>query len=60
MSRSRLPLALPGAMSAAVLAAVLAHRGLFEGRQVGIILSGGNVDLDALPALFGLAREAQP
>jgi threonine dehydratase len=45
---------------ATVLAAVLAHRGLFEGRRVGMILSGGNVDLDALPALFGLAREAQP
>lgn len=46
--------------SATVLAAVLAHRGLFAGRRVGIILSGGNVDLDALPALFGLAGEAQP
>ena len=46
--------------SATVLAAVLANRGLFAGRRVGIILSGGNVDLDALPALFGLAREAQP
>ena len=46
--------------SATVLAAVLANRELFAGRRVGIILSGGNVDLDALPALFGLAREAQP
>lgn len=46
--------------SATVLAAVLANRGLFEGRRVGIILSGGNVDLDALPALFALAGEAQP
>jgi threonine dehydratase len=46
--------------SATVLAAVLAHRPLFEGRRVGIILSGGNVDLDALPGLFAIAREAQP
>lgn len=46
--------------SATALAAVLARRPLFEGRRVGIILSGGNVDLDALPALFALATEAQP
>ncbi|AWV05977.1 pyridoxal-phosphate dependent enzyme [Marilutibacter maris] len=40
--------------SAAVpLAAVLAHRERFAGRRVGLVLSGGNVDLDALPALFG-------
>ena len=38
--------------SAIALAAVAAYRGKFEGRKVGIILSGGNVDLDALPALF--------
>ena len=44
--------------SATTLAAILANRALFEGRRVGIILSGGNVDLDALPALF--AKEAQP
>lgn len=41
--------------SATTLAAVLAHRPRFEGRKVGIILSGGNVDLDALPSLFALA-----
>ena len=41
--------------SATVLAAVLAHRALFEGRKVGLLLSGGNVDLDALPGLFALA-----
>lgn len=36
--------------SAAVcLAVVLKHRDLFENRRVGIILSGGNVDLDHLP-----------
>lgn len=46
--------------SATVLAAVLAHRPLFARRRVGLILSGGNVDLDALPALFELARQAQP
>lgn len=38
--------------SAIVLAAVLAHREVFVGRRVGLILSGGNVDLDALPALL--------
>ena len=41
--------------SATVLAAVLANPALFEGQKVGLILSGGNVDLDALPRLFGLA-----
>ena len=36
--------------SAAVpLAAVMENRELFRGRQVGIILSGGNADLDNLP-----------
>ncbi len=44
--------------SATALAAMLANRALFEGRRVGIILSGGNIDLDALPALF--AKEVQP
>jgi threonine dehydratase len=44
--------------SATVLAAVLANRRLFEGRRVGMILSGGNVDLDALPALFAPATDA--
>lgn len=34
--------------SAIALAAVLANRALFEGRRVGVILSGGNVDLDAM------------
>lgn len=38
--------------SAIALAAVLAHRERFAGRQVGIVLSGGNVDPDALPALL--------
>ena len=40
--------------SAIALAAVLARRELLAGRRVGIILSGGNVDLDALPALFAI------
>ena len=44
--------------SATTLAAVIANRALFEGRRVGIILSGGNVDLDAMPALF--AKESLP
>ena len=35
--------------SAVPLAAVLANRDLFSGRKVGIILSGGNVDLANLP-----------
>ncbi|MGX5729408.1 pyridoxal-phosphate dependent enzyme [Pseudoxanthomonas beigongshangi] len=35
--------------SALVLAAVLKHREQFAGQRVGLVLSGGNVDLDALP-----------
>jgi len=36
--------------SAAVpLAVVLANRSRFKGRRVGIILSGGNANLDELP-----------
>jgi threonine dehydratase len=38
--------------SAIALAAVLRYREHFAGKRVGIVLSGGNVDLDALPALF--------
>lgn len=38
--------------AALALAALLAHRERFAGQRVGIILTGGNVDLDALPALF--------
>ncbi len=34
--------------SAIVLAALLRQRELFRGRRVGVILSGGNVELDAL------------
>ncbi len=35
--------------SAIVLAAVLQHPARFAGRRIGLVLSGGNVDLDALP-----------
>ena len=41
--------------SATVLAALLRHREVFAGRRVGLVLSGGNVDLDAIPAMFALA-----
>jgi threonine dehydratase len=41
--------------SATVLAALRKHRARFAGQRIGLILSGGNVDLDALPALFALA-----
>ncbi len=35
--------------SAVAFAAILRHREHFAGRQVGVILTGGNVDLDRLP-----------
>lgn len=35
--------------AALALAVVLVHRERFAGKRVGIVLSGGNVDLDALP-----------
>lgn len=35
--------------AAVTLAAVIEHRSLFAGNSVGVILSGGNVDLDHLP-----------
>jgi threonine dehydratase len=35
--------------SATAFAAVLKHRTRFAGRKVGVVLTGGNVDLDALP-----------
>jgi threonine dehydratase len=35
--------------SAVALAAILRHRERFTGRSVGVILTGGNVDLDQLP-----------
>jgi threonine dehydratase len=45
--------------SATVLAALLRHRERFAGQRVGVILSGGNVDPDALPALFAAGKPAQ-
>ena len=41
--------------AAIALAAVLANPGRFAGQRVGIVLSGGNVDADALPGLFASA-----
>lgn len=35
--------------SAVPLAAILRHRALFAGKRVGVIISGGNVDLEHLP-----------
>jgi len=35
--------------AAAALAAVLAHGAQFRGRRVGVVLTGGNVDLERLP-----------
>jgi len=42
--------------SATALAAVLGNRERFAGQRVGVLLSGGNVDLDALPGLFAGGR----
>jgi threonine dehydratase len=44
--------------SAIAFAAVLAQRERLAGKRVGVVLSGGNVDLDALPALFANAATA--
>ena len=44
--------------SAIAFAAVLAQPQRFAGQRVGVILSGGNVALDALPSLFGAAAGA--
>jgi threonine dehydratase len=43
---------------AASLAAVLRHRALFAGKRVGVVLSGGNIDMLALASIIerGLAR----
>jgi threonine dehydratase len=35
--------------SAIVLAALLGRRHRFEGKRIGLVLTGGNVDLDAIP-----------
>jgi threonine dehydratase len=39
--------------SAVPLATILKNRELFEGKRVGVIITGGNVDLDKLPWLNG-------
>lgn len=44
--------------AAVALAAVLANPERFAGRKVGIILSGGNIDLHALSDLLALASSA--
>ncbi|MBK7950755.1 MAG: threonine ammonia-lyase [Deltaproteobacteria bacterium] len=43
---------------AAALAAVMRHRALFAGKRVGVVLSGGNIDLLVLASIIerGLAR----
>jgi threonine dehydratase len=43
---------------AAALAAVLRHRDVFAGKRVGVVLSGGNIDLLVLASIIerGLAR----
>ena len=41
--------------SAVALAAVLGNPATFAGQRVGVVLSGGNVDPDALPELFARA-----
>ena len=41
--------------SATVVAALLRHRERFAGKRVGVVLSGGNVDLDAVATLFSRA-----
>lgn len=43
--------------SATVLAAVLANPSRFNGRHVGLVLSGGNVDLAAIPELLATPEE---
>ena len=35
--------------SAVPLATILKNRAVFAGRRVGVIITGGNVDLDTLP-----------
>ena len=43
--------------SAVALAAVLKNREKFAGKRVGVILTGGNVDLTKLPWMQGLGLE---
>ncbi len=46
--------------AATALAAVFANRDHFAGRRVGIVLSGGNVDLGAIPAMLSLEMDQVP
>ena len=39
--------------SAVPLATILKHREVFAGKRVGVIITGGNVDLDRLPWMQG-------
>ena len=39
--------------SAVPLATILKNKPVFEGKRVGVIITGGNVDLDRLPWLIG-------
>ncbi len=39
--------------SAVPLATILKHPDRFAGKRVGVIVTGGNVDLDALPWMAG-------
>ena len=41
--------AMAAAGAATVLAAVLKVRDRFAGQRIGLVITGGNVDLDALP-----------
>jgi threonine dehydratase len=43
--------------SAVPLAVLLQHKELAKGKKIGIILSGGNVDLDKLPRMFENSRK---
>lgn len=47
--------------AAAGLAALSAHRGLFRGRKIGLILTGGNIDSRLLASILmrGLARDGR-
>ena len=42
---------------AVALAAILKNRDTFAGKRVGVILTGGNVDLTKLPWMQGLGLQ---
>ncbi|HEX5489093.1 MAG TPA: pyridoxal-phosphate dependent enzyme [Rhodanobacteraceae bacterium] len=46
--------------SATVLAALLSRRARFAGRRVGLVLSGGNVDLNAISFLADVEPQSHP